>query len=288
LNLINKSPHFIFKDRALYNKEKTRLIYCSIKRDSDIFIVPNSVISISKHTFYNCQNLRKIIIPPSVKIIENNPFSNLPHMRLENNSPHFIFKDGALYNKTMTTLFYYEHGAESKSLTIPEGVSIIGRHSFYNCKTIKTITIPYSVKIIGYNPFTACRSLSLINHSPKFVYENGALYDQNKTELLYYSIPRTAEIFVVPNSVKKIGRSAFFSCINLKKVVMKEGILKIERSSFANCGNLQEVSIPKSMENLGEWAFLNCVKLKSITLPQDTSIEAHTFLNCSAKIKWMK
>ena len=284
LNLINKSPHFIFEDGGLYNKDKTRLIYCAINRESEVFEVPDNVVSVSKHAFYNCQNLRAIIIPPSVKIMENNPFSNLPNMQLENNSPHFIFRDGALYNKTMTTLFYYEHATESRNLIIPEGVKIIGRHSFYNCKTIEAITIPRSMEIIGYNPFTDCSSLSLINYSPEFVYENGALYDKNKTELIYYSIPNLADTFVVPDTVKKIGRSAFFRCLNIKKVVIPEGVLKIERSAFANCANLQEVSIPESVESLGEWAFLNCVKLNSITLPKDTSTETQTFHNCSAKI----
>ncbi len=285
LDLVNESPYFVLEDDVLYNKEKTQLIQYSIKKKDNIFKVPNSVISIGKHTFVNCHSLRKIIIPPSVRIIENNPFSNLPDMRLENNSPHFIFKDGALYNKTMTTLFYYEHGFESKNLVIPEGVSIIGRHSFYNCKSIKTLTIPKSVKIIGYNPFTGCTSLSLINHSPEYVYENGALYNKTKTDLIYFSIPNPAEEFVVPNTIKKIGRSAFFGCSNLKKVVIPEGVVKIERSAFANCSSLSEISIPKSLESLGEWAFADCNKLKNITLPKRVSIKAHTFINCSAEIK---
>ena len=284
LNLINKSTHFVFEDGGLYDKEITRLIYCTIKRDSEVFEVPDSVISVSKHSFYNCKNLKKIIIPPSVKIIENNPFSNLPNMRLENNSPHFIFRDGALYNKTMTTLFYYEHGTKSKKLVIPEGVSIIGRHSFYNCQTIESITIPSSVNIMGYNPFTNCSSLSLINHSPEYMYENGALYNKERTELIYYSIPSPTETFVVPNNVKKIGRNAFFGCKNLKKVIIPEGVSIIERSSFANCINLSEVSIPDSVTTLGEWAFVNCTNLNAINLPDNTSMEGHTFFNCPAKI----
>jgi len=285
LDLVNKSPHFIFEDGILYNKNKNRLIYCAIKRKSKICEIPESVLSISKHSFYNCIKLRKIVIPPSVKIIENNPFSNLPLLKLENNSPHFIFKDGALYNKTMTTLFYYEHGTKSKHLMIPEGVKIIGRHSFYNCKTIERITIPASVKIIGYNPFTNCSSLKLINNSPEFAYENGALYNKKKNELIYYSISNTTETFVVPSSVKKIGRSAFFGCFNLRRVELPEGLLKIDRSAFANCINIKEINIPKSVESIGEWTFLNCVNLKNIMLPKHVLFEQQSFLNCPVEIK---
>lgn len=284
LDLINASPYFIFEDGVLYDKNKTRLIYCSINRKSKVCDIPDGIISIGKHAFYNCKNLRKIIIPPSVKIIENNPFSNLPLMRLENNSLYFIFIDGALYNKTMTILFYFEHNVKSKHLVIPEGVRIIGRHSFYNCKTIESITIPKSVNTIGYNPFTNCPSLSLINHSPEFLYENGALYNKTKIELLYYSILNQAKMFIVPNKIKKIGRSAFFGCLNLKKIVISDGVVKIDRSAFANCSNLQEIHIPSSMESIGEWVFLNCVNLKKIILPENTLLEKQTFLNCPAEI----
>lgn len=284
LNLINKSSHFVLKDGALYDRDLTRLIYCAINRESDVFEIPDGVISISKHAFYNCLNLRKIVIPPSVKIIENNPFSNLPNLHIENNSPHFIFKDGALYNKTMTTLFYFEHGSRTSDLVIPEGVVIIGRHSFYNCQTIKTITIPESVKIIGYNPFTNSSLTSLINHSPEYLYENDALYNKDRTELIFYSKTNPHKIFVVPDGVKKIGRSAFFGCSAIEKVIFPESVTSIERSAFANCLNLANVSIPESMVSLGEWAFVDCKRLEKIILPEKTMIEKHTFLNCPAEI----
>lgn len=285
LNLINSSSHFVLENGGLYDEEKTRLIHCAINRDSDVFYVPDGVISIGKHSFYNCKNLRRIIIPSTVRIIENNPFSNLPNVRLKNNSPHFLFREGVLYNRPMTTLFYYEISTESRDLVIPEGVSIIGRHSFYNCQTIESITIPRSVKIIGYNPFTGCSHLSLKNHSPEYVYENGTLYNKDKTELVYHSIPNTSERLVIPDTVKKIGRSALFGCLNLREVVIPEGVTTIERSAFANCSNLQQVSIPRSLESVREWAFMNCSKLNRIDLPEGTSIRAHTFLDCPAEIR---
>ncbi len=284
LNLINKSSHFALKDGALYDRDLTRLIYCAINRESDVFEIPDGVISISKHAFYNCFNLRKIVIPPSVKIIENNPFSNLPKLHIENNSPHFIFKDGALYNKTMTTLFYFEHGSGTSDLVIPEGVVIIGRHSFYNCQTIKTIGIPQSVKIIGYNPFTNSSLTSLINHSPEYVYENDALYNKDKTELIFYSKTNPRKMFVVPGGVKKIGRSAFFGCSYIMNVILPDSVTSIERSAFANCSSLANVSIPENMVSLGEWAFVNCKYLKELILPKQTTTEKHTFLNCPAEI----
>ncbi len=284
LKLFNKSDRFILEDGGLFDKEMTRLIYCAINRESEVYNVPDGLISISKHSFYNCQNLRKIVIPSSVKIMENNPLSNLPNMRLENYSPYFIFNDGALYNKTMTTLFYYEHGYEFHNLVIPEGVKIIGRHSFFNCQTIKKVTIPSTVEIIGYNPFTNCSGLTLENHSREFVYENGTLYDKDKSVLIYRSIPDPGEIFIVPNTVRKIGRSAFFGCNRLRRVVIPESVLAIDRSAFANCVGLEEVTIPNSVKGIGEWAFLNCPGLEIVSIPKHTSVASQTFLDCPAQV----
>ena len=286
LDLVNESPHFNFENGGLYDRKMTRLIYFAINHDSEEVVLPGGLISIGKHSFYNCQNLRRIVIPKSVRIIENNPFSNLSRLRIENNSPHFIHIDGVLYNKTMSTLFYYEHGNELKELVIPEGVSIIGRHSFYNCQTIKTITIPSSVKMIGYNPFTNCSNLSLVNHSPEFVYEDGVLYNRKKTELIYFSIPNPVESFTIPDNVRKIGRCAFFGGRNLKRVVISKGVSIIERSAFAKCTNLKEVSMPDSINTIGEWAFSDCLSLKHISIPKHTSIGSHTFLNSPTEIYW--
>ena len=284
LKLINKSRHFIFEDGVLYDASRTRLIYCAINRESKILEIPEGIISISKHSFYNCKNLHKIVIPSSVRIIENNPFSNIPKLRLENNSPHFIFKNGALYNKTMTTLFYFEHSPENTTLDIPEGVKIIGRHSFYNCQVIEKISIPTTVKIIGYNPFTNCSRLSLVNKSPNFIYEANTLYNNDMSTLIYHSIKDSSDDFVIPDRVKRIGRCAFFGCYRLRSVKFNEGLSVIDRSAFANCTGLKEVFIPKSVKTLGEWAFANCTELEQISIPIHTTIEKHTFLNCPAKI----
>lgn len=287
LILKNKSPYFILENGALYNKEKTRLIYYSMREDKTTFNIPEGVISVGKHAFYNCQILEEVVISPSVKIMENNPLSNCSLLSLENNSPHFVVKDGALYNKNMTTLFYYEIKNKSQSLEIPNGVKIIGRHSFFNCKNLKHLSIPSSVKIIGYNPFTGCSSLSVIeNNSPNYMFENGALYDISKTELIFYLVKNSTENFTVPNTVKKIGRSAFYGCTNLKHVTIPESVTIIERSAFANCTNLTDVTISKNILSLAEWAFYNCSKLAEITIPEHATVGRTTFLNCPVKISY--
>ncbi|OLS22510.1 MAG: hypothetical protein HeimC3_30510 [Candidatus Heimdallarchaeota archaeon LC_3] len=279
LELKNESPYFHFQDGALYNRDKTRLIHYSIKYPNISFTIPDGVISIGKHTFYNCKNLENIIIPLSVKIIENNPFSNCPKLKISNNSPHFIFKDGAIYNKTMSTLFYYELSNTSPTLEIPDGVKIIGRHSFFNCNNLYSLTIPESVKIIGYNPFTNCPNLTIHNKSLEYCYEEGALLNKEKNELIHYSIPNQVTKFEIPKTVTKIGRSAFYGCINLNKVIIPDNVEIIERSAFANCINLEEIELTNNITSMGDWAFYNCERLKTIKIPKMIEMGSDVFLN---------
>lgn len=278
LDLENRSPHFRLEDGLLFNSEGTRLIYCSISEAGREMDLPEGVISVGKHAFYNCRSLERIALPASVRILENNPFSNLPLLRLENRSPHFIFRDGALYNKTLSTLFYYEQVREDDSLEIPEGVGIIGRHSFYNCSRLRRLSIPESVTTIGYNPFAGCSALRLECKSPHYIYEDGALYTSDMTELVHYSIASEAEEFVVPEGVRRIGRSSFYQGKNLKRVRLPDSLAAIERSAFAGCSHLQEVNIPAAVGTIGEWAFSGCTDLERLDLPEGTAVEAHTFL----------
>jgi hypothetical protein len=277
LDMENRSPRFKLENGLLLNHEGTRLVYCAIKGDDTEVVVPHGVYSIGKHAFYNCQRLEKITLAPTVRIIENNPFSNLPRLRIENQSPHFVFQDGALYNATFGTLFYYEHGWDADHLRIPDGVRIIGRHSFYNCRSLRRLVIPSSVTTIGYNPFAGCSSLTIENHSPAYVYVDGALYDQGMTELVHYSISSLAKEFRVPDTVRRIDRSAFFQSRHLQRVHLPEGLTTIERSAFAGCVELRAVNIPESVTSIGEWAFSLCPHLERPRLAAHTSYEAHTF-----------
>ena len=66
LILENKSSSFTYKNGALMNKDKTRLIYYSIKAKNTSYKIPSSITIVGKHCFYLCDNLETITIPKSV------------------------------------------------------------------------------------------------------------------------------------------------------------------------------------------------------------------------------
>jgi len=253
------------------------LIYYSMSNTASVFEIPSSIISIGKHAIHGCSALRKIIIPPSVAIVENNPFSSCPSLSLVNNSPYFVFENDALYDKNRTSIFYFAINSSSKSFAIPEGVTTIQRHSFFGCVNLSNVTLPSTLEVIGYNPFANCPSLSLTNNSPNFVYENGVLYNRSKTKLVYYSMRNPEEEFVIPGTVRTIGRNAFFGCGNLRSATLPDRVALIGKGAFANCVRLEKAKIPRSVIQIEDWAFYNCPNLAVLEVPKNVSIADHAF-----------
>lgn len=284
LALKNKSPDFNLEDGALYDREKSRLIYYSMSNSAASFEIPNGVISIGKHAIHGCSALKRIIIPPSLAVVENNPFSSCPSLKLVNHSPHFVLENDALYDKGMRSIFYFAISGSPSRFVIPEGVATIQRHSFYGCNRLSSVTLPRSLKVIGYNPFANCPSLTLINRSPDFVVEGGVLYDKNKSTLIYYPMSSPREDFIIPDTVKTIGRNAFFGCDNLKSVTIPYRVECISKGAFSKCTGLAKIAIPGSVSRVEDWAFYGCTQLSELDLPKEVVMGEHAFSHCNAKV----
>jgi hypothetical protein len=85
----------------------------------------------------------------------------------------------------------------------------------------------------------------------------------------------------IPQSVRTIGRNAFWLCENLKSVAIQSSIVSIGQSAFNHCGNLTDVTIQPGVISIGDGAFYACSNLTSVVIPEGvTSIEPATFAEC--------
>lgn len=67
--------------------------------------------------------------------------------------------------------------------------------------------------------------------------------------------------------VRSIGESAFYSCIDITKIHIPDGLQKIGHRAFCSCRNLEEIEFPGSLKEIGADAFFTCYKIRSIVLP---------------------
>lgn len=87
---------------------------------------------------------------------------------------------------------------------------------------------------------------------------------------------------ILPASVTRIGKQAFWGSLRLESVEFATGsqLKEIGDSAFQGCSNLTSIDIPASVTKLGNTAFSSC-GLASITLPSALQeIEGYTFFNC--------
>ena len=98
-----------------------------------------------------------------------------------------------------------------------EGVEVIGKYAFTECKSLGKIEFPNSLKNIGSWAFSNCSGLVNIT---------------------------------IPNNVTSIEYRAFELCTSLTSVTIEKGELSIASAAFSGCNELKRVYLPEKTPNL--------------------------------------
>ena len=304
LNSSKKTAVVTYKSAANYYEEN-RTAY------KDTVIIPKSVTyngitylvtDIGRSAFYECSNLKSVIIPNSVTTIQ----------------------DYAFYSCSGLT-----------SVLIPNSVTSISSDAFWKCSSITSITIPSSITYIGSDAFRDCNSIikvlnlsklsiskgsknnGYVAYSAKVVYniEESAIVDSlcfytdvegnsfvcgylgNSSQIVLpqkyngknYNIAQYAfykctglTSLVIPNTVRSVGDYSFYACSGLMSVSIPNSVTSIGGAAFSGCSALTSITIPNSVTSIGASAFGNCSRLTSVTIPNSvTSIGASAFYECN-------
>ncbi len=259
---------------VIYSKDRKRLLKCK-NHELDTYTIKKGTKVICDNAFDDidnpCSSLQKIIIPNSVLIIGNRAFYLCGSLRqiTVSNSVKIIGDAAFCYCESL------------QQFIIPDSVTFIGNEAFWECKSLQQITIPNSIEHMGYNPFCKCDKLIIESKSSNYIVTNKLLIDnQNNTIVSYFGKDK---IITIPNSVKNIGRCAFFCTKSLLQISIPESVINIGESAFALCESLQQITIPNSVKSIGNGAFGGCKSLQNITIPNHvTSISDRMFWSCES------
>ena len=87
---------------------------------------------------------------------------------------------------------------------------------------------------------------------------------------------------IIKNGVTNIGDYAFFHCFNLTSVTIPNSVTSIGHHALCHCSSLASITIPNSVTSIGSDAFYGNSALTSVTIPNSmTSIGSYAFRGCS-------
>ena len=216
-------------------------------------IIPESVKSIGKAAFANCNSLEEVVIPDQLNEIREQAFIYCNALK-KISLPSIITSIGEY------TFFYCSALTE---ITIPEGVTSIGYRAFGYCGALTSIKLPESLKSIGKQAFQQCSVLKGLT-LPKNV---------SNIEESAFSSCKGLENLVIEGAAK-IGKSAFSSCLGLATITLSAEVDSIGTSAFSSCRNLMSITVQATTPPPGGSRMFNNTNNCPIYVPTG-SVEAY-------------
>ena len=162
---------------------------------------------------------------------------------------------------------------EVKSITLPNTIETIEKEAFFRCEELEYLYIPASVKEIGKNVFRdpkKLKSIDLDPNNPYFTYENGIIYNKDKTKIVA-SLPAAIKGNIsFLSTVEEIGDFAFAYNRNITGINLNKNIKKIGEDAFLYT-EIRNLTIPNTIEEVGNYAFADC-RLQTIVINSNKDI----------------
>ena len=180
--------------------------------------IPAGVTHIGDYAFYCTDSLTSVTIPASVTSIGDFAFTNcrnLSSISISADNPAYRMIDGVLFDKDAATLIRAVTNKRLASFSIPNSVTRIESHAFFDCTGLTSITIPESVMSIGSAAFAGCNSLVSVGPSG-----SGCSIEYGWTDHIPDNAFSSSSIryVAIPSSVSEIRNMAFSDCGMLRKV----------------------------------------------------------------------
>lgn len=240
------NPYYLTQDNILYNKDKTRLIFCG--RNATNVVVPNSVNVIGYRAFVLCESLTTVSMGNSVTEIEEAAFCLCESLTTINLS------------ESLTEIGTNVFGGCSalKSIDIPDNIRSIGDGAFEGCKSLENINFGGGIESLDRRAFAGCDALKSVKlpNSVKFMGEG------------VFQYCKSLESVILSSSVDSIKLYTFMECTSLKNIDLAN--VKYLGYAFRECSSLENVEIPASVDSI-DASFVRCSNLKSINVDPDNS-----------------
>lgn len=287
--------------------------------------VPKNMKEPDTNPFYGCTSLEKFI---------GSNISDDGHCIIINNKLYAFAGNGLTeYNVPdgVTELMYLSFSSHKdlQQVNLPATVKILGGNVFDGCTGLKTFTFPENLEEAHAYAFQGCTGLTAFYGNSKFRTEDNKCFINKHTEFYNgadrnsyilnffaggagetsYTIPegigavnnyafnsKTLTSVTFPNTIYKVGSSAFINATNLEAIyghcassdnkafvsdsvfvslIIKKGtknynipndVTKIDYGAFQHNAEIESITMGDQVTQIGGYAFAHCPNLKSVTL----------------------
>ncbi len=250
-----------------------------------------SVSRIYASGFKDAKSLKSVVIPSSVRIID----------------------ESAFYGCT---------SLESVTIIVDEidmRLTTIGASAFYGCESLASINIPSSLTSLGTDAFDGCTALDFNEHeggyyigdssNPYLIFVKPSDHDQSAFDISLHDGTKFihSRAFAgneylksidLPGGIKSFGKNAFDGCVRLSRVNYLGNIENWCSATFSNKsanplnkgldlsidGSLAtSIGVPNNISKINDFAFIGCRSIKNVVLPDGlTEIGQRAFECCSS------
>ena len=189
---------------------------------------------------------------------------------------------------------WYSHINEIKSVIVEDGITGLGKSSFYKSTSIQSVKLADSVRSIGEMCFFRNGSLEKIELGNGLTSIGEAAFSVSNLKKVslpigithiesdtFYGCKQLESINL--EHVKSIGRRAFYIFSNLSGIHLSTDLQQLEYAAFRGCSSIDKVNIGSKLSELSEQVFAECSSLKEIYIPDNiTAIQKAAFYECTA------
>lgn len=233
-----------------YTLKSDRAIITQCDKNAEEVEIPSEiagkpVLQIAERAFLSHEKLTRVVIPDTVRTIENLAFS---------------------------------HCSQLQEVTLPKYLVTIGSNCFSYCAQLEELDVPKTVKNIGHSAFYGTAWLKQKQAENPLVQVNHILIDANACTDTTIVVPDSVtkigsgafwqclklEKIQIPDGVTTIERRAFYVCEALQELEIPAGVTQLPERVFSCCASLEKLTIRGTLTEIGEAAFSDCPKLAEI------------------------
>lgn len=192
----------------------------------------DNVEEIGSHTFWGCENLKRVTFRNPVKKITGSAFLGCTSLE------SIAIPEGC------TEIAGFGGCVNLKHISIPRSTTKLGYHAFSDCTQFESFVVPEGIEELGYGAFSGCSSLKAII-LPSTLKRIGDYAFKGCTCL---------EKIVLPDGLQEIGEKAFEQCNRIRTINLPASLKKIGSGAFQSLP-IHLVIIPRGINELGTSPF---------------------------------